>query len=61
VREDAEGEGPPADTLSGYSREELGRLLDAAKDGPWLPMDDAFWERQHQRLQAKAAELGISE
>ena len=61
VREDVVEDGPPPDPLGGYSYEELGKLLDTGMKGPWLPMDKAFWERQHERLLKKAAELGITE
>lgn len=60
VREDA-GEDAPCDQYAGRTREELERLLDEAKDGPWLPLDEAFWERLDERIRARAAELGITE
>ena len=59
VREDVEAGPPPADTLSGYTYEELGHLLDAAKDGPWLPMDEAFWEERHRKLAEFVAKRGL--
>lgn len=58
VREDDET-GTPPDSLSGYTYEELGKLLDAAKVGPWVPADEAFWEERHRKLAEFVAKQGL--
>ncbi len=52
---------PPSSGPTFSTREELEKLLDETRGQPVLRMDESFWQRLDERIQAKAAELGITE
>lgn len=59
VREDAE-EHLLVDQYAGRTHEEFEALINETVGCEWKVMDEAFWKRLDERIEAKAAERGIA-